>query len=273
MSLKIPEDFTEFLYWIKERTEAFWNINPNESDADFVCDDWAYGAKWIGMKENEIDAIEKTNNFKFSNYHREFLKVLHTTDKKQVFEYTETFDEDAEVLFEERSYFYNWNTDIDNIRRELNYVYEDLLKDTLEHGLWLRSWGTKPESIDDRKKIFTRWYHNAPKLIPIYGHRFVISEPKEMDNTILSIMGSDTIIYGVNMRHYLLNELKEELGLYELVYDKEDDQYYPEPSEELMEALKLEFDSLNGKEIPVWKEFLISNGYNDHLKTTKDNTI
>lgn len=273
MSLKIPEDFTEFLYWIKERTETFWSIDPNESDADFVCDDWAYKAKWIGMKENEINKIEKTNNIQFSSYHREFLKILHTTDKKQVFEHTKTFDEDAEVFYEERSYFYNWNTDIDDIKKSLNYVYEDLLEDTLNNRLWLKSWGLKPKSTDDRKKIFTKWYNNAPKLVPIYGHRFVISEPQETDNTILSIMGSDTIIYGVNMRHYLLNELKEELGLYELVYDKENDQYYPEPSEELMEALKREFDSLAEKKIPIWKEFLISNGYNDHLKTNKDNTI
>ncbi|WBX78171.1 hypothetical protein PG911_07935 [Tenacibaculum ovolyticum] len=264
MSLKIPENFTEFLYWIKEQTETFWSIDPNESDADFVCDDWAYGAKWIGMKENEIDNIEKENNIKFSNYHREFLKVLHTTDKKQILEYTETFDEDAEVLFEERSYFYNWNTDIENIKRELNYVYKDLLKATLG-GFWLKSWGIRPESIDKRKETFVNWYNNAPKLIPIKGHRFVISEPKNTDNAILSIRGTDTIIYGVNMRNYLLSELREELGLYKSVYNKETNEYDDEQEKILKEALRIGYKLQNEIEIPIWKEFLITNGYNPNL--------
>lgn len=265
MNSKIPEDFTEFLYWIKERTETFWSINPNESDADFVCDDWVYGAKWVGMKENEIDTIEKENNIKFSDSHREFLKVLHTTDKKQIFKYTENFDENAEELFEERSYFYNWNTDIQNIKRRLNYVYKDLLRSTLEYGFWLKSWGLRPESNDKRKEIFDRWYNNAPKLIPIKGHRFVISEPTTTDNPILSVVGIDTIIYGVNMRDYLLNELREELGLYKLVYDKEADEYDGEYEEILKEELNLGYKLQNEIEIPIWKEFLISNGVNPNL--------
>lgn len=265
MSLKIPEDFTEFLHWVKEQTETFWSIDPNESDADIVCDDWAYGAKWIGMKENEIDDIEKENNIKFSSYHREFLKILHTTDKKQVFERTTTFDEDAEVFYEERSYFYNWNTDIENIKRQLNDVYEDLLKSTTERGFWLKSWGIRPESIDERKATFVNWYNKAPKLIPINGHRFVISEPKNADNAILSVVGIDTIIYGVNMRNYLLNELRDELGLYKLVYNKETDEYDDEYEETLKEALSLGYKLQNEIEIPIWKEFLISNGVNLNL--------
>ena len=56
-------------FWIKEQTETFWSIDANETDAGFVCDDWAYRAKWIEMKENEIDGIEKENNIKFSNSH------------------------------------------------------------------------------------------------------------------------------------------------------------------------------------------------------------
>jgi len=38
MKLKIPEDYTEFLYWIKERTEMFWSKNPETSEDDFVCE-------------------------------------------------------------------------------------------------------------------------------------------------------------------------------------------------------------------------------------------
>ena len=47
MSLKIPEDFTEFLYWIKERTESFWNTKLDKNNSDYVCEDWMFGAKWM----------------------------------------------------------------------------------------------------------------------------------------------------------------------------------------------------------------------------------
>jgi hypothetical protein len=126
--MTIPEDFTEFLYWLKDRTETFWSVNPKESNADFVCEDWIYGAKWVGMSDNEIDEIEKKYNIKFTTYHRNFLRILHTIDKKEPIEYTESFDEDAEVLTEEIDFFLNWKTeDEETIFNLIKYPYESLI--------------------------------------------------------------------------------------------------------------------------------------------------
>lgn len=217
------------------------------------------------MKESEIDEVERTHNIKFTKYHRAFLKILHTIDRKERIEYTKTFDKDAEVFFKERSYFYNWYSDIREIKEELDFVYKNLLNATKENRLWLKSWGVIPESIDERSQVFVNWYKKAPKLIPIHGHRFVISQPENTDNAILSIAGTDAIIYGVSMKDYLLNELKEELGLYTLVYNKDEDEYDEEQDEKLKEALELGCESQSKIKIPVWKEFLIATGVNEHL--------
>jgi hypothetical protein len=52
----IPEDITEFLYWVKERTEAYWSTVPITTAENEKC---FHGAKWIGVEEGRIDEIEK----------------------------------------------------------------------------------------------------------------------------------------------------------------------------------------------------------------------
>jgi hypothetical protein len=103
MKLQIPEDYTEFLYWVKETTEAFWSENPETSEAEFVCEDWQYGAKWLGMTEAEINQTERKYNIKFTPEHREFLRILHSVDRKVIYKYDE--DDSEEII--ERPYFYN----------------------------------------------------------------------------------------------------------------------------------------------------------------------
>ncbi|MBD0403712.1 hypothetical protein [Flammeovirga sp. EKP202] len=105
MKLEIPEDYIAFLYWVKERTENFWSINPEHSEADFVCEKWIYGAKWIGLSDEEIDAIEHRYNISFTPEYRQFLKILHTIDKKDTIEYKSSVDKDAEIKIEHIPFF------------------------------------------------------------------------------------------------------------------------------------------------------------------------
>jgi hypothetical protein len=132
--------------------------------------------------------------------------------------------------------------------------------------IWLDSWGKKTDILDERKEIFNKWFDKAPKLNPINSHLFIISEPNNTDNIIISIRGHDTIILGGNLRHYLINELSSHLNLNKLVYDKEDNEWYPEATEPLIKIHDSEYKKLIDKDIPYWKEFLISNGYNNFLK-------
>lgn len=271
MSLKIPQDYTEFLYWIKERTESFWSKNPETSEDDFVCEEWAYEAKWVGLTEQEIDEIEIKYGIKFTKFHREFLKILHTIDRKRKYE---GWDEEGNSFIRETPFFYNWLEDEIEINNYLNWPKEFLLDDVLSDHIWLKSWGEKPNSKEEKESIFKNWIKKAPKLVPISGHRFVISEPNNTDNPVLSIWGEDTIIYGGNMRHYLINELREELDLMQLEYEEEgSDEYSIEHSKELDEINEYEFNLIKNKEIPMWGEFLMSNGYNNYLIKNKDNNM
>jgi hypothetical protein len=54
---------------------------------------------------------------------------------------------------------------------------------------------------------------NAPRLIPIIGHRFIPAEPAQSGNPVFSMFGFDTIYYGADLREYFSNELS---GTYQI---------------------------------------------------------
>jgi hypothetical protein len=263
MSVKIPENFTEFLYWIKERTEKFWALKREvQDDENHEIENWAYNAKWIGLSEQEIDNVEIKYGIKFTKFHREFLSILHTVDRKQK---NQSWDENGNSIIIESSFFHNWLNDEEEIKKYLSWPKDFLLDDVLRGAIWLKSWGKKSNSKTEQKSIFLNWFTQAPNLIPINSHRFVINEPRDFDNPILSIYGQDTILYGGNMRHYLLNELEDELSLRQGIFDIEFNEWDSKLIPEVEKIHNLEYDLLKTKDIPYWKEFLISNGHNDYL--------
>lgn len=261
MSITIPKDYTRFLYWVKERTEKFWRAEEDAS-SDFVCEDWIRGASWIGMSDVEIETIEHKYGIKFTEYHKEFLRILHTTDKKRV---VDGLDANGNSVSKEVSLFHNWITDEDEILQKMQAPFEFWLKNVLNGTFWLKSWGNRPDNSGERQKIYEDWYQEASKLIPIHSNKFVISEPLETDNAVLSIVGGGAVVFGRNMRHYLLHELSAELDLLKLVYDEEDEGWFEENSEELEAIMVEEFELLKTTEIPYWKEALCTGGFQDCL--------
>ncbi|RQO41651.1 hypothetical protein DBR39_03220 [Chryseobacterium sp. KBW03] len=99
--MHIPSNLTEFLYWVKERTEKLWSVDAENCPKGF------YGAKWQGLSEEQIDQIQRKYNVSFIPEHKEFLKILHAIDKKEIVEY----EYDGELITEERDFFYNWLAD------------------------------------------------------------------------------------------------------------------------------------------------------------------
>lgn len=270
MSLVIPEDYIEFLHWVKERTESFWSKDPATSTDDFVCAEWVYGAKWMGLTDTEIDDVEKRYNVQFTSEHRAFLRVLHAIDKKKVVEYVESFDDDAEVLYGESPYFFNWNADEEEIRYRLDYPYNSILDDVMGvNKVWLKSWGeVRPKSDAVKKQTFSNWFKRTTKLIPLKNSCYALNDHSKVRNPILSVYGSDMTVRGWDMRHFLVNELREHLNLLELVFNKELDDWYSEPVKEAIDIIHLGFQKGKDRVIPVWEEMILywSSGWTNYGK-------
>lgn len=250
----IPENFTEFLYWIKQQTETFWAQTTNQEE-------WNFKAKWIGLTDEQINETEKKFCFKFTAEHREFLRVLHTLDRKEKTEYTESFDNNAEILVEEKSFFYNWLEDHEELIYRLKYPFNCISESVTKQAMWLKSWGEKPDNKNERVENFIEIYKKSPQLLPIHSHRFLVSDCSLKYNPVLSIWGTDTIIYGWTLRTYLINELKYFLDIWEEIYDEEDQRYYTDLNDEARKIYNDDYKYDKSKVIPIWQEIIL-----DHNK-------
>jgi len=248
--MNIPVDFTEFLYWIKERTEKFWSVN----DEGYYSKGF-YGAKWQPLSEEQINSIELKYSVRFTSEHREFLRILHAIDKKEIIEYEE---EEGEIITEQHTFFYNWLEDEREILKVMKEPYLWMSDDVESvNRVWLKSWGTKPKSAEKRKEIFDEWFSNVPDLLPLTGTRFIVSDENLRFKPILSIRGSDIVIMGWDFRTYLLNEIRSHLDIYIEVFDEEDRMFYPELLTEVQEIFDENFRYDDAKDIPYLKEMVL----------------
>jgi hypothetical protein len=99
-------------------------------------------------------------------------------------------------------------TDEAAIRRALAWPFEGLLFDVEENGLWWPEWEIRPESPDARAEILRSVVSNAPKLIPLIGHRYLPQEPRVQGNPVFSVYQSDVIYYGADLDDYFEREFR-----------------------------------------------------------------
>lgn len=99
--------------------------------------------------------------------------------------------------------FYNWrNMNKDNveyINKAINFPYEEIYNNANE-VYWNDKWGEKPDE-DAYSCIVRKKLKNAPKLVPIYSHRYIPIIP-EINPPVLSIHGVDIIFYGIDLENY-----------------------------------------------------------------------
>jgi hypothetical protein len=118
-----------------------------------------------------------------------------------------TFPPDLVALLLERQpmHGYDWSVENAHIRKMLEWPF-DLLKFDVENGFWWPDWGERPPSPEERTEILRGALARAPRLIPLYSHRFLPEQPGEAGNPVFSMHGFDTIYYGANLEDYLVRE-------------------------------------------------------------------
>ena len=115
------------------------------------------------------------------------------------------------------SSFVHWRYGINSeegfkeISKRINYPKEDLIYDVENKLLWKEDWGEKPKTFNEQKEIVLNYLKRQPKLIPIYSHRFISSEPVEEGNPVFSIYQWDIIHYGNDLLDYFSNEFQIEI--------------------------------------------------------------
>lgn len=99
----------------------------------------------------------------------------------------------------------DWNNEA-MVRSQLAWPFEGLLFDVEENGLWWPEWGGRPARQAERAEVLREVLHRAPKLIPIFGHRYLPATPGRAGNPVFSVYQSDIIHYGANLLDYIDRE-------------------------------------------------------------------
>jgi len=100
---------------------------------------------------------------------------------------------------------HDW-TDDRAIRRALDRPFNGLLTAVENGRLWWPEWGKLPSSACAREQVLRGVVSLAPKLIPLIGHRYLPEQPHQTGNPVFSIVGTDAICYGANLKDYLERE-------------------------------------------------------------------
>lgn len=88
------------------------------------------------------------------------------------------------------------------INEKLDWPFESFWFD-VEHdqARWLE-WGEKPADLVERRNRLSAVFAAAPKLIPLFGHRYLPEEPCEAGNPVFSVYQTDVICCGANLQDW-----------------------------------------------------------------------
>lgn len=163
-----------------------------------------------GLTDEEIVKAENFYNFKFPPDLKEFLMFALPVSNGWM----------------------NWRElENDRIKSMFDWVYEGICLDIENNIFWLDEWGKKPSNLQEAFSIAEQKIDEAPKLIPISGHRYIPESPNERNNPVFSVYQTDIIYYGSNLWNYLENEFYY---------------YFEKPSYQLTKPIK---------QIEFWSQF------------------
>ena len=179
-STNLDDFFIEF----KTLTEEYWKYikkNPLIYGFQFQA-----GTRWNpGLSDIEIAKYEEGLDVRFPYDFKRMLHFMNGTDLPTLNNYGTSGHPHATSVG-----FYAYPRDINIVKKYMEYVETDRE-------------GIIPALKDDG-------YELAPEatLVPIYGHRYIVCSSDLSKSTVLSIVGTDAIVYGDSLLMYLLHELR-----------------------------------------------------------------
>lgn len=138
-----------------------------------------------GLRPEEIAQVEQRHGFTFADDHRAFLAAgLPTGD--------------------------NWpdwrDGDPDELEDRLRWPVDGVLFDVAHNGFWPSIWGTRPGDVTDAVILAERRMAKVPRLVPVYGHRYLPAGTGSFGHPVLSVMQTDIIYYGSDLADYIQRE-------------------------------------------------------------------
>lgn len=133
-----------------------------------------------GLSPEEFKSAEEYYGISFPDDYREFLSEALPVGKS----------------------FPNWRILSEDLKSSLEWPWSGMAFDIEHDSYWHASWGMRPAELVDALRVAKEQFDRLPKLIPVYGHRYISSEPREAGNPIFSVYQMDIIYYGSTLAEY-----------------------------------------------------------------------
>ena len=207
-------ELVEFLETVRKTGNEYWARHKPESLEDFRArgvggSTWDENTRWMArFADRDIDALERQHGVDFPADYRAFLAILGGTDRPAL----RYGFEGAALKYQGKRYvFPDWLDDA-VLTKPFNSVLEDLLFDVEKNNIWLDSWGARPDTPDDRRRIVAGLMDRAPKVIPVHGHRFMVAGAEQSPAPVLSGVQSDFILYASSIEDVLIRDFPDLCG-------------------------------------------------------------
>jgi hypothetical protein len=89
---------------------------------------------------------------------------------------------------------------------QLAWPFEGITFDMENNAFWLQQWGPRPAELAAAIAIAKAAVEKAPRLIPLFAHRYLPADPELAGNPVFSVYQTDIIYYGSDLRRYLACE-------------------------------------------------------------------
>ena len=138
-----------------------------------------------GLTDAEFDAVEAEFAFRFADDHRAFLAAGLPVGRG----------------------WPDWRDgDRDALRERLAMPVEGVLFDVLQNDFWYHGWGPRPADDDAAVTLARAGLVTAPRMVPVYQHRFLPAGRGTSGHPVLSIYRTDVACYGADLTDYLHRE-------------------------------------------------------------------
>jgi hypothetical protein len=92
------------------------------------------------------------------------------------------------------------------LRDQMTLPFQGIAFDIERNAFWWPAWGPRPAALGDALAVARAAVEAAPRLIPVFAHRYLPAEPEDAGNPVFSVHQTDIIHYGADLRSYLANE-------------------------------------------------------------------
>ena len=92
-------------------------------------------------------------------------------------------------------------------RQARDWIHQAFDFDLRRNDYWHPLFGSKPRRDRKAVKVALRYLDTCPPLIPVFGHRFLATQPSDDQRAVLSVyQATDSIYYGFDLADYFHQE-------------------------------------------------------------------